>query len=257
MAPASKSRSRTGTGLSSLLMPELQRIAQTMGIPGAGRMRKGQLVEAIEARQGGGPRQETLPLAEFGPAGRAREPRPVRGSRVLWNQAQTRGSGIGAARHQASATPRAVASVRTQPRQQLSFDQRDRVRPDERPDSAALRPAALRLSSAPAQPASALQAPAQQAPAQGGRRAAGRAGRRPGGRSRVRRTQRNDRRRRNGRRDDQPSRGRDQGAATRAAGTRAAGTRAAATTAAVTRAAGTRAAVTRAAATRRPGPGRP
>jgi transcription termination factor Rho len=60
MAPASKSRSRSGTtGLSSLLMPELQRIAHTMGIPGAGRMRKGQLVEAIEAKQGGGPRQET------------------------------------------------------------------------------------------------------------------------------------------------------------------------------------------------------
>ncbi len=59
VVPASKSRSRSGAGLSSLLMPELQRIAQTMGIPGAGRMRKGQLVEAIEARQGGGPRQET------------------------------------------------------------------------------------------------------------------------------------------------------------------------------------------------------
>jgi transcription termination factor Rho len=40
-------------------MPELQRIAQTMAIPGAGRMRKSQLIEAIEARQGGGPRQET------------------------------------------------------------------------------------------------------------------------------------------------------------------------------------------------------
>ena len=54
MTTTSKSRSRTGTGLSSLLMPELQKIAQTMGIPGAGRMRKSQLVEAIEARQGGG-----------------------------------------------------------------------------------------------------------------------------------------------------------------------------------------------------------
>ena len=52
-ASTSKSRSRGGTGLSSLLMPELQRIAQSMGIPGAGRMRKGQLVEAIQARQGG------------------------------------------------------------------------------------------------------------------------------------------------------------------------------------------------------------
>src|SRR5271155_423416 len=59
-ASTSKSRSRGGTGLSSLLMPELQRIAQTMGIPGAGRMRKGQLVEAIEARQGSQtPPQET------------------------------------------------------------------------------------------------------------------------------------------------------------------------------------------------------
>ncbi len=44
-----------------MLMPELQRIAQGLGIPGAGRMRKGQLVEAIEARQGGGPRQEGGP----------------------------------------------------------------------------------------------------------------------------------------------------------------------------------------------------
>jgi transcription termination factor Rho len=40
-------------------MPELQRIAQTLAIPGAGRMRKSQLIEAIEGRQGGGPRQET------------------------------------------------------------------------------------------------------------------------------------------------------------------------------------------------------
>ena len=52
-APTSKSRSRGGTGLSSLLMPELQRMAQSMGIQGAGRMRKGQLVEAIQARQAG------------------------------------------------------------------------------------------------------------------------------------------------------------------------------------------------------------
>ena len=56
--PTSTSRSRGGAGLSSMVMPDLVRIAQTLGIPGAGRMRKGQLIEAIEARQGGGPRQE-------------------------------------------------------------------------------------------------------------------------------------------------------------------------------------------------------
>jgi transcription termination factor Rho len=54
-ASTTKSRSRGGTGLSSMLMPELQRIAQTLAIPGAGRMRKNQLIEAIEARQSGGP----------------------------------------------------------------------------------------------------------------------------------------------------------------------------------------------------------
>ena len=73
-ASTSKSRSRGGTGLSSLLMPELQRIAQTLAIPGAGRMRKSQLVEAIEARQGGGPRQETS--AARPPAGGSRPAAP-------------------------------------------------------------------------------------------------------------------------------------------------------------------------------------
>jgi len=69
-ASTSKSRSRGGTGLSSLLMPELQRIAQTLAIPGAGRMRKNQLIEAIEARQGGGPRQQAS-VATKGPDQRA------------------------------------------------------------------------------------------------------------------------------------------------------------------------------------------
>ena len=49
--PTSEPRGRPRAGLSSLLMPELQSIAQTMKIEGAGRMRKSQLVEAIEARQ--------------------------------------------------------------------------------------------------------------------------------------------------------------------------------------------------------------
>jgi transcription termination factor Rho len=37
-----------------MLLADLQRIAQEMGITGTGRMRKGQLVEAIQARQAGG-----------------------------------------------------------------------------------------------------------------------------------------------------------------------------------------------------------
>ena len=42
-----------GRGLSSMLLPELQRVAQSMGITGVGRMRKSQLIEAIQSRQGG------------------------------------------------------------------------------------------------------------------------------------------------------------------------------------------------------------
>ncbi len=52
MTRVPKPRSYSETALSSLLMPELLRIAQTIGIPGAGRMRKAQLIEAIAARQG-------------------------------------------------------------------------------------------------------------------------------------------------------------------------------------------------------------
>ena len=50
-APAS--RRRSGTGLSGMLLPELQAMAAGMGISGTGRMRKSQLIEAINAQQGG------------------------------------------------------------------------------------------------------------------------------------------------------------------------------------------------------------
>ena len=45
---------RGGTGLSGMLLPDLQRLAQSMGIMGTGRMRKGQVIAAIEERQGSG-----------------------------------------------------------------------------------------------------------------------------------------------------------------------------------------------------------
>ena len=49
-AAAARPRRRSGTGLSSMLLPELQRLAQSLGISGIGRMRKSQLVEAIQER---------------------------------------------------------------------------------------------------------------------------------------------------------------------------------------------------------------
>jgi transcription termination factor Rho len=52
--PASRSSSRNGGDLSKLLVSDLQRIAQELGIAGTGRMRKGDLVAAIQERTGGG-----------------------------------------------------------------------------------------------------------------------------------------------------------------------------------------------------------
>jgi transcription termination factor Rho len=53
-AGASRSAGRSGGDLSKLLVSDLQRLAQELGIPGTGRMRKGDLVAAITERTGGG-----------------------------------------------------------------------------------------------------------------------------------------------------------------------------------------------------------
>ncbi|MDQ1586252.1 MAG: transcription termination factor Rho, partial [Actinomycetota bacterium] len=48
-----KAKRRAG-GLSGMVLAELQGVASDLGITGTGRMRKGQLIEAIQERQGGG-----------------------------------------------------------------------------------------------------------------------------------------------------------------------------------------------------------
>jgi transcription termination factor Rho len=228
--PASKSRSRGGTGLSSLLLPELQRMAQSMGIQGAGRMRKGQLVEAIQARQAGtgianqGSDQrvasagaDSTRLRKQDGMEPATHTQPGIGDGAAAGiGASARGQGVGIGADGAE-------GVQGITQQQLSFDQ----------------PAATGRSAGRAQRtqrAQAEQAPTQQAPAQqtevqpsgspqtagqpAGAQAAGaqesggapqgtREDAQPG-ESAGGEAQRGDRRRRNGRRDDQPSRGRDQ-----------------------------------------------
>ena len=70
---------RGGTGLSAMLLPELQRLAQSMGIMGTGRMRKGQVIAAIEERQGKGavPGTESAVQAENGGSQGARNDNSV------------------------------------------------------------------------------------------------------------------------------------------------------------------------------------
>ena len=52
-AASPRSSGRNGGDLSKLLVSDLQRLAQELGIPGTGRMRKGDLVAAITERTGG------------------------------------------------------------------------------------------------------------------------------------------------------------------------------------------------------------
>jgi transcription termination factor Rho len=86
-----------GSGLSGLKLADLQRLAQSMGITGTGRMRKSQLVEAIQSKQGGGGaatrgEQAAAPAQDSGrPAG----PSAGNGSGALDNSVQ-RGASAGA-----------------------------------------------------------------------------------------------------------------------------------------------------------------
>ncbi|PRY51698.1 transcription termination factor Rho [Geodermatophilus tzadiensis] len=69
-APGTAGRSRRrGSGLAGMLLPELQRLAAELGISGTGRMRKGDLVAAISARQVGGEQGGDAPAPSTPAAG--------------------------------------------------------------------------------------------------------------------------------------------------------------------------------------------
>ena len=54
-------RKRKGSGLDAMLLPELKQIAGSLGIRGAGTMRKGQLIAAIQGAQSGSPQSGSAP----------------------------------------------------------------------------------------------------------------------------------------------------------------------------------------------------
>jgi transcription termination factor Rho len=70
---AARSR-RRGSGLSGMLLPELQRLAGELGIPGTGKMRKSDLVAAISERQVGGSNGSAAAPAAAAPAPAAAAP---------------------------------------------------------------------------------------------------------------------------------------------------------------------------------------
>ena len=114
-AAAAKGRRRQGTGLSSLLLPELQQVAQQMGIAGTGRMRKSQLITAIQEKQGGGsagglerPRPPPGPRAKFPPPAAGSRGSPAEEPRAAGERAAAAGArapGAPTRRHPAAAAP--------------------------------------------------------------------------------------------------------------------------------------------------------
>jgi transcription termination factor Rho len=198
----SRSAGRDVGDLSKLLVPDLQRIAQELGIAGTGRMRKGDLVAAIQERTGGG---RSTPARSARPGGRpsgtpatatrgssagADAPRPLNQDAMeadtsvrsgIGEAAPTAGSGIGDAPVSASAGRSGIGD-------------------------------GDRLTSAAAQAATAVQAIGIAEPAtvsgSSGISESGVAAEAADGQGAGTDTRRNDRRR-NGRRDDQGSNGRD------------------------------------------------
>ncbi|WP_029135261.1 transcription termination factor Rho [Nakamurella lactea] len=69
-ATGSRSRRSTGTGLSAMVLTDLKAMATSMGIKGISAMRKGDLVAAIAARQGGAPAATAPATAAPAAAGR-------------------------------------------------------------------------------------------------------------------------------------------------------------------------------------------
>jgi len=68
VAPRTRRRATSG-GLAAMVLPELQAMAGQLGISGVGRLRKSQLIEAIQASQAGTSRAGAAPTADPAPAG--------------------------------------------------------------------------------------------------------------------------------------------------------------------------------------------
>jgi len=137
-APAGRSGpSRSdGGGLAAMRLPELQQMAQSMGIKGTGRMRKGEVIAAIQDRQGGtaasvAPRSATGARRDHStqrgaPAGAGATPHIERGAMEPGASAGAvagQGPGIGAAGQARGSGD--GASVRAGGDDQLPFDRAD------------------------------------------------------------------------------------------------------------------------------------
>ena len=127
-APAAtdKPKRRRAPGLNGMVLAELQQLAGSLGISGTGRMRKGQLIEAIQAAQGGADRASRQQQLE--PVAAATEPSAR--TTVSASDADARaGDGAAAAGPETGDRPRGARSTGAE---SDGVRQRDRQRGDDR-----------------------------------------------------------------------------------------------------------------------------
>ncbi|MGC4803471.1 transcription termination factor Rho [Micromonospora sp. DT233] len=146
-AAAPVRRRRSGTGLSAMLLPELQSLAASLGISGTARMRKGELISAISERQGGAAAGTPRPRAEVAAAAAAtREEVRAEVSPAPVGADQSRAPATGQSRVSAEPAAAAPTEGRTRARRSragAAVDSRPAV-VDSRPAEAEPRPAESR-----------------------------------------------------------------------------------------------------------------
>jgi len=132
-APTRARRRPSGTGLAAMVLPELQQLASSLGISGTARMRKPQLIAAIEEKRGGGPTASsramttTAPSAER-PVERPAETPPVSAERPTEGQPTRRSPEAG--RQPSGSEPAAAATRQAErPDQAGRQDRQDRSQP--------------------------------------------------------------------------------------------------------------------------------
>ncbi|MBX6722347.1 MAG: Rho termination factor N-terminal domain-containing protein, partial [Dactylosporangium sp.] len=140
---AAGTRRRRGSGLSAMLLPELQSLAASLGISGTARMRKGELIAAIEERQGAAtairPREQVAARAEAPreevhagiPAGETEQPSTAAAGERAARRA-TRAAGPPEPREQREPAQEEREQVREQREQ--AHEEREQAREERRAD---------------------------------------------------------------------------------------------------------------------------
>jgi transcription termination factor Rho len=103
-AATDKPKRRRAPGLNGMVLAELQQLAGSLGISGTGRMRKGQLIEAIQAAQGGADRASRQQQLE--PVAAAAEPSPRTTVSTTGTDVSAAGDGAAALRTEPTAPSR-------------------------------------------------------------------------------------------------------------------------------------------------------